>query len=315
MPHYFYGEDTYAARQALSDLAAKLSAKLVFLDRSDVDQTSLLSRLENGSAGLFGKQLFVLRDPSLMPAAIQESLVELMKNKRAYEYVLWDRGGTDKRSALFKAAKPYAQEFAPLPDHQLAMWLKERAVNLGGELETVAAQEFVTRAGRDRWHLEQELQKLLLNTARIELEDVRKQVVASDPTELIFALTDALVSRNRARAMTALERLLAAGEHEIALLGFVASQLRMLALIHKGVRSGQSAEAIAKQYGLHPYPVQKNMMAAKGFSSAQLLDMYTRVLATDFAVKQGTIDPRTGLTMLILSLLDTVTVPMKTPAR
>lgn len=303
MIRYFYGEDTYGARQALEEMAAASKATVVFKDKGDLEQESLAALLDRGSRGLFGQELVVVRDPSTFPVGMQQNLAEVQDINTAAEVVLWDRVKPDKRSAFFKTFKKSAQEFPALSESELAAWLLGEAKKMASEIELAAAQELVRRVGADRWQLLQELQKLTLQFSAVNQLQVKESVDAPAHAELIFALTDAILQRDRARAMVVLESLLAAGEKEISLLGFIASQIRMLLLVQRGVQAGLSSEAIAKQYGFHPYPVQKSMSAVKRFSRGQLLDIYTRILATDFAVK-GKVEPRTGITMLVLGMTE-----------
>ncbi|MEX2055227.1 MAG: hypothetical protein WD972_03515 [Candidatus Andersenbacteria bacterium] len=79
--------------------------------------------------------------------------------------------------------------------------------------------------------------------------------------------------------------------------------------MRQGIDQGLSEAAIAKKQQLHPYVVQKNMPLARQFSFRELLDTLTKIMATDFAIKQGKVDPRTGLTMLTLSLMSPASVP------
>ncbi|MBI3255766.1 MAG: DNA polymerase III subunit delta [Candidatus Andersenbacteria bacterium] len=301
MVRYFYGKDIYAARQAIEALAASLSARAVFIDRSDIEQESLRARIDKGGGSLFGKQLVVVRDPSSFPASVQAGFVELPEAVTSFEAVLWDRVKPDKKSALWRAFKKEAKEFPLKSGSEVAQWLMQEATVMGGILDMPGAQELIRRVGQDRYQLLSELQILTLRSKAIGRIEVAGAISDTSQPELIFALTDALLVRNRMRALKVLEDLLGNGEHEIALVGFMASQIRMLLLIQAGVEAGLSAEGIARQYGFHPYPVQKSMPIVKRYTRGQLLDMYTRIMATDFAMK-GRVEPRTALTMLVMGM-------------
>lgn len=301
MVRYFYGQDSYAARQTIDELATSLKATIVFVDRSDIEQESLAARLDKGGSGLFGRQLLIVRDPSAFPASLQAGLVAVAESKGSLEIVLWDRVKPDTKSVFWKTYKKHGQEFATLPSHELRQWLVETAAAFGATLDVSAGEELVRRVGQDRFRLMSELEVLTLRFKKVGREEVIQAIADSKVPEMIFALTDALLAKNRERALLVLDGLIASGESEIGLLGFIASQVRTLLLVQAGVQAGLSANEIAQRYGLKPYPVQKNTPIARRYSRGELLDMYTRILATDFAMK-GRVEARTALIMLVMGM-------------
>lgn len=298
---YFYGEDIYAAGEAVTAYAVELKATVRWVDGEDLKQRPFSEWLDRGGSSLFGKEVIILRDPAALPKAAQEQVVAAIKEGR--EFVAWDRVTPDKRSALFKALKKHSQEF-PQPDsNTLARWIVTQAQQRGGSIEQSAAAELVRRAGPDKWRLISELEKILLTHETISRQHVEE---AAPPAALegeIFALLDALSVGNLPRATTLMEALLEEGESEFYIISMLAYQLRTLLAIRTAQDQGTPVSAIAKQTGLHPYVVEKNTPAVRRLSAADMLAALTKIMATDFAIKQGKLDQRTGLIMLITSLL------------
>jgi DNA polymerase-3 subunit delta len=147
------------------------------------------------------------------------------------------------------------------------------------------------------------LQKLLLLSPEVTSAQVEKYVATGVTQEGAFALVEAIMNKQEAVALTKVENLLLTGEAELRLLGLIAYQLRTLLVIQNGLREKLGSEDIAKKFKLHPYVVKKNLRLAQSYSGGQLLDMYTRLMATDFAMKQGKVDMRTGLIMLLRGLM------------
>ena len=297
---YFFGADTYAAREEVQRIADHQQADITWLDAEAFKERSVADALAP-QGGLFGATVSVVRDPSALPKGVQEDIIAALQAGSAA--VLWDRTAPDKRSKLWKAVKAEAREFTPLSASQLMEWLMDQAVEQAGAIEQSAAEELLRRVGENRWQLLHELSRLLLLaneqpiTRLLVTEHVDEQAEAD-----IFPTLDALVRGNQAEAITNIEILLAEGQSEFYILSMLAYQFRVLLLIADGKANGQSDQEISRLGKLHPFVLQKNGPVAQRFSVGQLRDVLTKIMATDVAIKQGKIDARTGLMMLTLGL-------------
>lgn len=302
---YFWGPDTYAARQAIEAIATRAKARIRFVDRQHLEEGNIAD-IVGQQTGLFGPCLVVVRDPSALPKALQEDIAAYVASApSSAAWVLWDQVAPDKRSRLWRALRPFAREF-PVPEASaLANWLRGRAADLGGTLVLPAAQMLVARAGPDRWRLENELKRLLVMTGEVSVPLVEQEVAVAEQAE-IFALLDALGRGEADRVIRGVQALLAAGHSEFYILSMLGYQFRTLLLVRAGLDQGQGAAVIAGEGKLHPYVVEKNIPVAKHLSYARWRDSLTRILATDFSIKQGRVEARTGLLMLILTLVQSM---------
>lgn len=303
MLYYFYGPDTFGARVAIDELAKENGAVIHFLDKAELELKSLRSRLQAGG-GLFSKTLLVVRDPSSLPVNMQREMVDLLAEKNSSDCILWERGKVDGKSVLVKAYKKAGRQFSYLSQGELVAWLQAQAKELTVLLERDAAEALVGRVGFDRWQLLNELKKMALVFPVITRAHVEQHVVAGTVTDSVFLLSDALMKGQENIVMKTVENLLTSGESELRLLALIAYQLRLLLVIQAGVKDRLSANEIAQRYSLNPYPVQKNMSVATRYNKDRLLDMYVRIMATDFAIKQGKVDAKTGLIMLLKGFLE-----------
>ena len=302
MLYYFCGEDTYGARQAIGGLAGGQKAKIRWLDSGDFDERTPAEWFSQGSGGLFGNELFVVRGVGELPAGLQKDLVEVLERGKTVQCVLWERGAPDKRSAVYRRLKDSAKEFAPLRLLEAEAWLIKEAKERGGEIDREAAKELAERAGVDRWRLTSELERLLLMSSRVSKQLVIANV-SMRATAQIFFMLDALVAGNKRRVIHDVRALLAEGNNEFYLLSMLAYQFRTLLIIRMGIDKGYGHGEIARESKLKPYSVQKNYVQAKRFSQEYLRGALARILATDFAIKRGKVEARTGLLMLVLGLM------------
>lgn len=291
MATYFYGEDTYGARQAIDEEVSSSKATLSWIDREDLENRSLAERLGQGTNSLFGKELLVIRDVSGMPKAVRDDVTQAVVTYKEGAVIVWDRGGVDKRSSLWKTLKKRSREFPLLEVGQLVSWVVSYAKELGATIDQQAASALITRVGRDRFMLSHEIEKLSLRYKTIGVSEVEGATLPAKPEVEIFALLDSLSAGKKGYALKKIEEMLSLGESELYILSMLAYQFRVLYLISAGITDS-----------LHSFVVQKNQAVARRKGKQFWLDGLTRVMATDFAVKQGMAEPKTALTMLVLGL-------------
>lgn len=303
MVYYFYGEDTYAARQAIGELAREQGAAVRWADRSDFLEVSAAEVVARAGAGLFGRQLLVVRDAgALAPGVQQELMAALVAAGDDCTCVLWDRSG-GREVEVARASGVQRRQFQPLKAAELCAWVCSEATRRGGAIEPSAAREMVERAGPDRWRIASELDKLLLVTQHVRTAHVRARVDATGAVG-IFPVLEALARGDTQRAVRGVVERLTAGDSEFYLLSMLAYQFRTLYRIRCGIAAGRRAADIAREHKLAAYAVQKNYPYARRFSVRALREALTRVLAADFAIRRGRVEARTGLVMLVLGLAD-----------
>lgn len=299
--HYFYGEDTYRARQAIDDLALEHKARVRWLDQVDFEEKTPGELLGRGSRGLFGQELLVIRDVYDMPVSLQSDIAAALGRGSAL-CVLWDRAKSDKRSATCKKNQERGRVFDLPQPTEAAKWLMAQAEQRGGRLDEAAARMMVERLGVDSWRLITELEKILVTQEHVTVDYVAAAVLQGPSAEM-FAMLEALTRGDLGRAVTSVEILLGEGNGEFYILSMLAYQFRTLLAIRRGIDQGRGQAEMAGACGLKPYSVQKNYSHARRFSENYLRNALTRILATDFSIRQGKVDQRTGLMMLVLGLV------------
>lgn len=208
-------------------------------------------------------------------------------------------------SPLLKAAQEHGQVILSMLPKGAALesWIKKRAqangVKISGEAVTLLA-DFI---GNQLRLLANELDKLSTYVGpggTIEASHVRL-LSAQVQEARIFDLTDALAQRNRTQALDLLHELLADGQHPLALLPTITSQVRNLLLVKEMAASGLRAAQIASAIGSPPFVVEKAMRNIGKFSTAQLENTYHRLLETDSALKRSRLTPEMALDLLVVN--------------
>lgn len=179
-----------------------------------------------------------------------------------------------------KAGKGEIHEFEAPKAREMPRLLVGDAKRLGFALEPAAARVLVDRMGANPVRLRNELERLALwagDGGRVSALDLEEMI--SDTSEAaVWALSDALLERDPARAASLAERLISQGENVTGLIYGLASRLRKACAAAAQIEEGVPAKQIESSLGMHPYAA-KQLVARLGRSSVDQLREATMVLA------------------------------------
>lgn len=234
------------------------------------------------------------------------ALLDYLKAPAPSTVLLFIAGAVDARRKVTKAltAAGAAVECQPLKPEDAVMWVQRRAESRGKQLNGRAASLLVERVGTDLRLLDGELEKLVLYAGKareIQARDVERMVANLAETE-IFRLTDAVLHRDRTRAIALLERLLRQVDHPLQLLVALTNRFRQLLLVKALEERGLNRRDAAAQAHMHPYPYGKLADHAATVPRSQIVQALERLLEADLAMKSG-FDPRLTLETVVVELM------------
>lgn len=217
------------------------------------------------------------------------------------------REGVDSRKKVTKAviAAGGAVECKPLNDRDALMWAQRRAQQVYHKrLGDPAARALLDKLGTDLRRIDSELQKLSLyaDTAKeITAADVDTAVGGVADTE-VFRLTEAVMLKQRTRALALLAQTLRQVDHPLQLLAALTSRFRQIvmvrALIDRGV-SQREGPGLAK---MHPFAYEKLAVHARSCNRQDVVTALSRLLEADLAMKSG-FDPKLTLETVVVELM------------
>lgn len=332
MIFFLYGADTYRSRRKLEEIKQKYLREIdpagLNVVRLDGEKAQLkeLSEALSGASLLAKKQLVIIED---LLANKSESVLKffsehLKKKKTGKEdniIVFWDRVGAGEKlnkakTEVFKllSKQKFSQEFAPLSNTATIAWVKKEVESRGGAISQPAAAALSGLVGNDLWLLNNEIDKLvnfktgnklkLGETAaglRIETGDV-ENLVAGIYNEKIFALTDAIGSRNKAGALAILEAEIEGGNAAEYILAMIARQFKIMLAARQALDNGTSPRRIGVDLKLHPFVAQKTVLQVRNFSLAALKSILDQILKIDYLNKSGQADALVSLDLFIARL-------------
>jgi DNA polymerase-3 subunit delta len=201
---------------------------------------------------------------------------------------------------IFDAAEK--EQFRPLDVRSaVPQWVQREARERGVEIAQPAAAELAQLIGADLWALSNELDKLAAysNGAPITVADVRL-LCASHREASVFAMVDAAVQGDGARAQRYLEELRASGAATAYLITMLARQVRILLQVRELQRDGIPRQETGRRVGVtNDYALDKALGQASRVSHAALVRMLQALLQADVRMKTGQMNEDVALDLAV----------------
>jgi DNA polymerase-3 subunit delta len=201
-------------------------------------------------------------------------------------------------------------EFARVDEGDAVKWAIETAGAEDIKLDTDAARELVDSLGSDMMMVANELEKLVLyvgDKKRITLGDVETLVLAAKQRSF-YELTDAISSRDRARALAVLDAILSTGDGDDAAIGHLYMLARtfrqMLVILERNVRDSRALwQALWQGFRIPPFAAEDIIRQARRYKSRrELTSAIRRVARADLALRSNPPSKRLILEHLVLDL-------------
>jgi DNA polymerase-3 subunit delta len=190
-------------------------------------------------------------------------------------------------------------EGAPLHE-----WIRTQVKQCDCSISSEAMQALVQDQQPDLWTMQQEIEKLCTYAGKaktITLADVQAVCYASRQ-QSIFALSDAIGTRQILQAFTVLEKLLTQGEPPLVVFSMLVRHLRLLWSVSQLVRRSHDDGHIAKTLGLPLSVCRRLVHQSRYFPPERLRQLYGAAVEADVAFKTTNKPPQATLEGLILEL-------------
>ncbi len=316
MFYIFHGDDTYSQKETLAGLLNKLGDPAL-LDLNTTRFTDLMPFVElrqrcDALPFLAPARVVIVNDLfSSKPG--QEFLKELLAylpevpdTTRLVFLESKEMRETNKFVQLARAEKKgYEKSFMRPRGPEVERWIHNRVEQKHGHISHEAAHLLAVNVGNNLDILDNELDKLVAfkenGEGTIESSDVsRLSPYVAEAN--IFDLVDALGNRNGKRASLLLQQKFNEGTEPFYLFSMFVRQFRLLIQVKELADAGYRPQGIAREIKQHSYVVGKLYQQARGFSMAELEQIYHHLLEIDIAAKTGEADMRTALDLLVANL-------------
>lgn len=272
------------------------------LEKFDASQVEFSKLIEAVSTIPFlaKERMVIVHDLSANKLAL-DNIEQLIDSVSDENHLIIIERKFDKRLSLYKTLKKRTKihEFGQLDERSLAKWLVEEAKLRGGLLKTNDADIIVRLVGTNQQLASNDLDKLIAYNSEITSETI-ELLVEPMPQELVFDLIDAAFNGDKAKALKLYARQRKQQVEPQAIMGLIIWQLNTLAVVKFNASEGESF--IAREFGMKPYTVSKNMKLATRLSAAQVKDMLAKTLRLDVRLKSESIDADDAVQNFLLSI-------------
>lgn len=207
----------------------------------------------------------------------------------------------DKRLTLYKTLKKRTdfREFGELDERALAQWLVKAAQERGGSIKPNDASYLVQRVGTDQLGLSNELDKLLAADKTITKQTI-DTLTEPLPRSSVFELLDAAFAGNKKRAMELYDDQRKQQVEPQAIMGMIAWQLHVLAVVKLNEKEG--AQGIASAAKMSPYSVNKALNLTRRMTQSQVKGLAGRALRLDVRLKSEPLDADDAVQHFLLAI-------------
>jgi len=322
--YILHGDDEFTIAQQIAELKNKISpsssAELntTVLDSRTFSINAMMNAC-NSMPFLANRRLVILNSPwgiinseatrqkfmdvlvnvpptTALVLTFDESLTKREMRKR--HQVHWLEKWADEAGS-----KVYIREYLIPQGAFLVDWIQQRAEELGGQMEPVAAMRLADWIGDDIRLADQEIKKLLeyVNQARTitvaDVENVSLDVREGD----IFKLVDSLGGRRSQEALEVFHRLLE-DQDDQAIFGMVVRQFRLIIQAREILDQGGGEAELINRLSLSPFVARKVISQARNFSTDAVKRIYHQLLEIDIAQKTSEMDLSLNLDLFTVEL-------------
>ena len=233
-----------------------------------------------------------------------EELAEYMPQIPKTTHFIFVEDEIDKRSKLYKAVKNAGKivEFTSQTEELLTRWVLTRIKKEGKNITGSVMQLFLNKVGNDMGNIDRELEKLLcycMEKAVIEAADV-EAVTTEQTTNKVFDMVNAIAEHNQRKALDLYYDLLTLKEPPMRIMYLISRQFQILLNIKDMSGKGFDNAAMAKNAGIPPFAVRRNLSQAKGFTMQQLKRAIRDSVDYEEAVKTGRMNDQMAVELFLM---------------
>ena len=218
--------------------------------------------------------------------------------------------GTPKKESKFVkrfASKIRILNFEKSTDAQLLSWLKRHFDAEGVSVSAEVLNTLIFRVGHSMTVLNNEVNKLCMlakarNLSTITVSDVQA-VCASTPECDTFALSNAILERDKKGAFLALEEMKSRRLDPIMILGMMSKTYTDIVSVVMMLADGINSNDIQTATKMNPYRLKLYLAAAKRYTPAKASAIISELARVDTGAKYGGVTGYTAIELFISKCL------------
>lgn len=300
------GTNTYnsykKAKELLSSFAQKQNLSQKILDADIItDPNFLLQEIEGVS--MFDNGNVILAKRLLNNKKLTTFFSDNFESLNKYPIIIWQDSSADLRLKLVQRIKSKGGylEFKDEREAEIKKWVGEELAKRGVSLTRELVDYIFLHVGIDKFHLENEIEKIALFKQSVQVEITEKvlnRLLGYETKGDIWKFLDFFGKRNKQKAI----------EEFLKLTSFEDNFQYIIAMIAREIRIFLSILFAKKNYlnfselKINPFVLNKSAAKVSNFKEQELKMFSKKLLELDVAIKTGRIDEDIGL-ILFLNLV------------
>ena len=292
-----YGEEAYLRLQNRDKLVKAMggdasSMNFTRYEGDACDPAAIIDMAET-MPFLSDKRVILVENSGFFKNGCPE-LADYLKEPAEAAYFIFVEKEVDRRKDIYKAAAKLGLDINcdEQDEDTLKRWIASKFRSEGKNISAAAVAFLIDRVGTDMSNISTEIEKLVcycIDRDEVTNADI-EAVCANWITSRIFAMTDAIVEKNRKKAIDLYYDLLALKEPPAKILALITRQFNLMLQIKEMDENRKDKGTIASAVGLMPFLVGKYVAWAKNYSYKELRDALELCASNDEAVKTGKLD-------------------------
>lgn len=314
MTYLFYGLESFLIEKEIKQIIKQANVDSYSISKYDLQNDYIDDVIEDASMiSLFGdKKVILVEDAYIFTRKVVKnalehntSLLEAYLQKQNPNTILIFSIEYEKIDSVKKVTKAI-KKYGTVKEFNKTNNIQEIVKNLCGDYQISYSDInfLIDRVGKNLLMLEQEIEKIKIykeDDKKITREDIFALTHKNIDID-IFALIEAIVSKNKEKAIEIYNEMLKMNEEPIKIIVMLGNQFRIIYQAKELYKQGYTGDNIASKLGIHPYRIKLALSSGQRYSSKLLLDCLEKLADLDMNIKSGKIDKGMGLELFILGL-------------
>lgn len=304
--YLLYGEEEYLKKQYRDRLKNAIAGddtmNYSYYDSDNASVKDIIDVCE--TLPFFAQKRLVIMENTGFLKSSNDELADYIKHIPDYLVIVMVEKDVDKRNKVYKAVDSvgYVCEMKPQATATLEKWIAGLLAKDNLKISREACDLILDKTGAGMDYIKQETEKLISYCQGrdvVTVEDVEK-VCATQTTSHIFDMISAIANKKQQQALDLYYDLLELKEPPMRILYLIVRQFNGILQVKDLMSRGISGKEIASKIGAAPFVVGKYQAQAKYFEMNTLLDALNECAKTEEAVKQGRLNDRLGVELIII---------------
>lgn len=307
-PFYLlYGSEDYLKRLYRDKLKAAILGDLnemnySYYEGKDID-VKAISEIAQTLPFFSDRRLIVIENSGLFKS--QSELADHILDIPDSTFFLFIEEDVDKRNKLYKfvLSKGCISQMDSLDEKNTKLFIVSLINKEGKRITEDTVTYLLDKTGTDMVNIINEVDKLigyLGNRDIITTEDV-DAIITPVITSRIFAMIDAIGSKQQDKALALYYDLLSLREKPLSILFLIVRHYNILLQVKDMHNNGMDFSTISKNAGIPPFAVNKYIAQTRSYSQAKLMEAIEFALDIEEQVKTGRMIDKIGVEVLIIS--------------